>query len=91
MAVWSALILFSLIMMLHIRPLYGVARTCLPPPCSFDAGGYSPACGPAYCDQTFTNNGVVLRVRKQPCCIAVLILVLIPLHRATICAGPPLV
>jgi hypothetical protein len=27
----------------------------------FDAGGYSPKCGPTYCDLTFTNNGVTLR------------------------------
>lgn len=32
--------------------------------CRFDAGGYSPKCGPTYCDLTFTNNGVTLRVRR---------------------------
>lgn len=37
--------------------------------CRFDAGGYSPKCGPTYCDLTFTNNGVTLRVSRLcfPC------------------------
>jgi len=38
-----------------------------PSPCSFDARGYSPKCGPTYCDLTFTNNGAVLRVSLAVC------------------------